>query len=78
MDVAKLEGQLKKLDENLSTLVERGYVAELLTIIHRPGFTTPQEAQLIHALVQSLQLQFTTLERTHDLLLEAAHEIGQK
>jgi hypothetical protein len=77
MDVSTLEIKLKKLEVSLDALVKSRYTETLLGIIHRPGFTTPQEAQLIHALVDSLHHQFTTLETTHRLLVDAADTIGR-
>jgi predicted nucleic acid-binding protein len=77
MQIDLLEKKLKQLDVTLQAIVSKQYATEMLTIIHRPGWTTPQEAQLVHALVESLQHQVDGVQRTHELLLEAADRIGK-
>lgn len=77
MDINHLEKKLKQLDHSMQAIVGKQYATNMLTIIHRPGWTTPQEAQLVHALVDSLQHQIDGVQRTHQLLLEAADLIGK-
>jgi hypothetical protein len=76
MDIPKLEGKLKKLQGSLDQLVSSGYVDNLMQIVRRPGFTSPPEERLVHALVDSLQQQYATIENTHRLLADAAEAIA--
>jgi hypothetical protein len=45
-----LEPKIRALQEGLKTTASEINTEQLLLIIHRPGFTTPQEAEFVHAM----------------------------
>lgn len=57
MDVSALESKLHKLDHSLSKLAGDKHAEKLLSLVHRPGWTTPAEAALVSAMIDALQHQ---------------------
>jgi hypothetical protein len=76
-DIPALEAKLRKLDQSLSELTSAKPTDQLLTIIRRPGWTTPQEAQLVHAMVDALQHQIDGVNRSGAALVNIADNIGK-
>jgi hypothetical protein len=76
-DIAGLEGKLRALGEATSKFTEAKHVDQLLPIIHRPGWTTVQEAALVHLMADTLQHQVNGLHQTFDALVRIADQIGK-
>ena len=47
------EPKIRALQEGLKKITSENNTEQLLLIIHRPGFTTPQEAEFVHAMLDS-------------------------
>lgn len=72
-----LEPKIRALQEGLKTTASEINTEQLLLIIHRPGFTTPQEAEFVHA-IDSLAHRIEGVGRTHRALVAAADKIGRE
>jgi hypothetical protein len=73
-----LEPKIRALQDGLKKITSQNNTDQLLTIIHRPGFTTPQEAEFVHAMLDSLAHQVEGIDRAHQALVAAADKIGRK
>lgn len=73
-----LEPKIRALQEGLKTTASEINTEQLLLIIHRPGFTTPQEAEFVHAMLDSLAHRIEGVGRTHRALVAAADKIGRE
>jgi hypothetical protein len=74
-DIARLETKIRGLQSDLAKLGDHKPMDEFLTIIHRPGFTTPAEAMFIEAMVASLHGQIGTALELRASLLNAASRV---
>lgn len=74
-DIAGLERKLRQVDQSISELIAKRAEA-LIPIIHRPGWTTIAEGQLVTAMVDHLQSQIDGVGRAYDALLAAAEKVG--
>jgi len=75
-DIAKLEQKLRELDDSLVKLAGAKYPEQLIGIIHRPGWTTPKESELVQAMVDTLQDQLTVFQRGQETLITIADGMG--
>ncbi len=73
-----LEPKIRKVQEGLSRMATNKHAEQLLLIIHRPGWTTLPEAELVHAMLDSISHQIEGLDRAQQALMAAADKIGQK
>jgi len=73
----ELEPKVRQLHERLSRLVPEEHTEQLLQIIRRPGFTTPREAQFVHAMLDSLNHHLEGVESAHRALVSIADQIGR-
>ncbi len=71
-----LAARVEALGQAAGGLADQQHAVRLLRMMRRPGWTTPQEAQLVGAMVGHLHEQLTGLHRAHDALLTAAELIG--
>jgi len=76
-DIVGLEKKIRALDEVLSKLQSRKHAELLLPIIHRPGWTTVAEFELVNNHVNSLHDQITTLHKAMEALVAVAEKIGK-
>jgi CHAD domain-containing protein len=76
-DVAALQGKIKALEDAVAKLHDAKHATRLLQIIHRPGWTTPREAELVEAHAHSLHNQVTHAHHAFDALLTIADRIGK-
>ena len=74
-DLAKLEKQLKTLEQRLADLQRIELTEKLVPIIRRPGWTTPAEFFLVSNVVESLTHQIEDHIRAFNQLLEGAKMI---
>jgi hypothetical protein len=76
-----LESSVRNMTEALARLTNRlnsqDSANDLMAIIHRPGWTTPQEAALVEAMAVAIGQHADALTRSHKALIEAALAIGQ-
>jgi hypothetical protein len=73
----ELEPKIRKIYEQLSRMVSEKRGEQLLQIIHRPGFTTPQEAQFVHAMLDSLGYHLEGVDRAQRALVSLSDQIGR-
>jgi hypothetical protein len=76
--VAQLESRIKDVDRAMSDLAEAKVTQEILQIIHRPGWTTPAEALLVIAALDSMRAHATALAAHGQSLLKACRAVATK
>ena len=78
-DLQKLEHALKECSHNLRQLGEHSTptVEELLVIVRRPGWTTPAEFALVHALADAVRGQARSLLSTIEGLVAGTQLVGR-
>ena len=75
--VGSLEPKIRRLHESMSRLTSENRAERLLQIIHRPGWTSRAEAELVHAMLDVLTQHVEAVETTHRALIAAAEQVGQ-
>lgn len=84
-DIVALENRIRAMHDALDTAAGRAATdglapaadaEELITIIHRPGWTTIAELRLVNALVDSITAHAHTVAGMRAALLAASREIG--
>ena len=75
--IAKLHEQIERLRSEVEATVAESPYRELLVTIHNPGWTTPQEAALTRAMVNSISAHVGAVRQANRELLAAAREIGK-
>jgi hypothetical protein len=70
-----LEPKIRALQEGLKKISSQ--TEKLVVIIHRPGFTTPQEAEFVHAMLDSLTHQVEGVDRGYQALVAVADKVGR-
>ena len=76
-DISALEAKLQRLSQSFSELTGARHADQLLLMIRRPGWTTPQEAELVHASVDMIQHQIDGVNRSAAGLVKIADKIGR-
>jgi hypothetical protein len=76
--LARIESRIKDVDRAVSDLTDAKVTQELLQIIHRPGWTTPAEALLVLASLDSMHAQATALAAHKQSLLSACRAVSTK
>ena len=76
-DVSALESKLRELSRSISDLATSNHAEQLLPMIRRPGFTTPQELELVAALADVMHQHTNMLRRAGDTLVKTADQIGK-
>ncbi len=72
-DIAKLEQRLRHIDRKKETL-ESTY-SLLNPYIHRPGWTTTAEYELVMLALDNIEFQLSGIERIQRALVSAAQQI---
>lgn len=75
-DTTDLKQKVVALQDEIAKLHNAKHADRLLAMIHRPGWTTPQEDELVRAHAASLHAQIRHVHSTFDDLLKAAEKIG--
>ncbi len=75
-DVARLEASLKQVQAHLANLSGREDFEELLLIIHRPGWTTVAEFELVSGIVETLQVHAQAMVRLKQALMAGSRQVG--
>jgi hypothetical protein len=78
MDTKQLESRITNVTQGLRALAEDRDFAELITIIHKPGWTTPAEALLVNGLLESMTTHVRHLTELKTALLAGARAVGSK
>jgi hypothetical protein len=73
-----LEPKIRAIQEQLKQISSEKNTEQLITIIHRPGWTTVREAEFVHAMLDSLAHQVEGVSRAHGALVTVADKIGQE
>jgi len=76
-DIAGLKQSISDLHEAMSTLQDAKHAERLQTIIHKPGWTTIAEFELVQAHIAGLRHQVSGLHKGLDGLLVIAEKIGK-
>jgi HD-GYP domain-containing protein (c-di-GMP phosphodiesterase class II) len=77
-NITGLEHKVRSLHESVSKLHEAKHADKLSPIIHRPGWTTVAEFELVQSHVEHLHDQIRNLHKALDALISTAEHIGQK
>lgn len=77
-DRLHLEARIKELHQSIKGLGDGGELEELAVLIHRPGWTTQAEAQLVTGLVESLHKQVANILDHKQLLVAASRAVLDK
>jgi hypothetical protein len=72
-DIAKLENRLHEVDKKRDALASLH--AQLVPIIHRPGWTTIAEYNLVLLAVDAVELHLDSIANLHGKLLSAAESV---
>jgi hypothetical protein len=70
-----LEARVREHMDQLTSLANKKGLEEFLTIIHKPGFTTPAEALLISGIADSMVGHATALLGLRQVLLDGASKV---
>jgi len=76
-DIAQLESKVRSLKDAISKLHDAKHADLLLQIIHKPGWTTVRENELVHAHTDSLHAQVSDVHKAFDALITIAEKIGK-
>jgi hypothetical protein len=77
-DIPALETKVRTLGEAISKVSDAKHAELLARIIHRPGWTTVAEHELVHAHLDAFHSQVSGLHKGLDALLVIARKIGEK
>ncbi len=84
MDVIRSNQHLEILEEKITALAEaygrlsRGSaMADMLTLIHRPGWTTPAEYAFATTALNAIGAHVSAIERLQTELVSAARIVGE-
>jgi len=75
-ELTQLEGQIQALKTSHAALASGDSLNELLTIIHRPGWTTPAELAFVRTGLESIRAQTAQLHALTQGLVGAAKHVG--
>ena len=76
-DIAGLKQSISELHKAMSTLQDAKHAELLQPIIHRPGWTSIAEFELVQAHVAGLHHQVSGLHKGLDALVSVAEKIGK-
>jgi hypothetical protein len=77
-DLKALETKIKGLRDSCTKLNDDKHYDEMLTIIHKPGWTTPAEYLLVRAIVDSMASHTEALGSLQQSLLEGSRMVSAK
>jgi hypothetical protein len=72
----RIEAHLKELEALTKSFGSNDDVPELLRIIHRPGWTTPAETQLVIALTEATITSIKQATHLRQELVKCAKSVG--
>ena len=74
--VADLEAKINELGVGLRGVGDVSLSEELSTLIHRPGWTTVAEAQLVKAMIDTMQAHTRGAQTLRQALLAGTRQVG--
>ena len=77
-DMKQIESRCKTLTHHLKELADETDFNELMTIIHKPGWTTVAEFQLVNAVLDSMTAQAKHLADLKHALMAGARAVAIK
>jgi hypothetical protein len=77
-DIPALETKVRALGEAVSKLGGAKHAELLSQIIHKPGWTTVRENELVHAHLDASHNQVSSIHKGLDALITIARKIGEK
>ncbi len=77
-DIAGLERKIHALHQAISKLHDAKHTDALLPIIHRPGWTTVAEFELVQTHLDALHNQASHLHNSFEALIKTADKIRGK
>ncbi|HLJ93415.1 MAG TPA: hypothetical protein VKU02_09525 [Gemmataceae bacterium] len=78
MDLKQIELRCQNLSHSLKTLSDEKDFAELMVIIHKPGWTTPAEALFVTGLLDSMSTHVQHLTALKQTLLSGARAVATR
>jgi hypothetical protein len=76
-DFKALEASMRKLQQSCAELGGHRYFDEFFQIIHRPGWTTPQDEVFVGAMIAAIQDQVDGATKHLGRLMEGARQVGR-
>jgi hypothetical protein len=76
-DIQHLERKIRALGDVIAKTAEHKHDEQLLTYIHRPGWTTLIENELVNAQLDALHNHATALDAGLESLVKIADKIGR-
>ncbi len=76
--ILRLETKIKRLREQLTNTANKGDLEELITIIHRPGFTSVAESLFANAVVDALLAHTETIDALKSALVKGCRAIVEQ
>lgn len=77
-EITCLEAKIKALCTHLEATGDTSDMEEMLVLIHRQGWTTPQEIALVSGMVDSMQAHVNNLTEMRKVVLSASRAIELK
>jgi hypothetical protein len=74
-NLAHLEARIKELSTQLATMADTQDLEEMISIIHKPGWTTPAEYVLVSGLVDTMHEQAKVLASLRQTLLNGGRTV---
>jgi hypothetical protein len=74
-NLPQLEARIKELEGVCKSVGDNSDLVELLTILHRPGWTTVAEFTFANSIVESLLAQTRNVLTLRKTLLEGSREV---
>ena len=76
-DLKRLEERIDLLSKSMAKAADGKDVRELLTIIHRPGWTTPAEFLLVSGIVDSMIAHAEAMGGLKETLMKGSNAVGK-
>jgi hypothetical protein len=76
-DIGRLEERITEVRERLLKIVEGEDILELNKIIHKPGWTTPAEYQLVTAIVETIGRHAEVIDQLQTELIKGSRLVGE-
>jgi hypothetical protein len=77
LDIGRLEKHIDTVRERLEVVAQGDDFEELLTIIRKPGWTTPAEFRLVLGIVETIGRQVEAIEHLKRGLLEGSRQVAE-
>ena len=76
-DVKALESSMRQLQQSCAKLGGHQCFDEFFQIIHRPGWTTPQDEFFVGAMIAAIQDQVDGATKHLEKLMQGARQVGR-